>query len=294
MWKINVCVCTYKRIALLKRLLTKLEKLNTDNLFSFVIVVVDNDSELSAHSVVEEFAKQTDIETIYCSESRQNIALARNKALQNSKGDFIAFIDDDEFPDSNWLLMMLKTIETYQVAGVLGPVRPHFDEPPPDWILKGHFCERPEYPTGRIMDWNECRTGNLLFRRSIIAEMSEVFDPRFGTGGEDIDFFLRMAQKGHMFRWCNEGGVYETVPPERWTRTYMLKRALLRGKNILKLPSGKAILVAKSFIAMPGYILILPFTFIFGQHVFMKYCIKLCDHIGRILALVGLNPISER
>jgi hypothetical protein len=43
---------------------------------------------------------------------------------------------------------------------------------------------------------------------------------------------------GHVFRWCNEGLVYETVPQERWKRSYLVKRAMLRGRNILKLPIG--------------------------------------------------------
>ena len=144
------------------------------------------------------------------------------------------------------------------------------------------------------MEWAECRTGNLLFRRQILGGVEEVFKPEFGTGGEDIDFFLRMTRLGHVFRWCNEGVVYETVPKERWKRSYLLKRAMLRGRNSLKLPAGRAGLVTRSFVAAPVYLMVLPFALMLGQHVFMKYCIKFCDHAGRILALLGLNPVRER
>ena len=291
---ISVCICTYQRPVLLKRLLDRLDQQRTDNQFSYSIIVSDNDSQLSAQSVIAEFIENSKIELIYCFESRQNIALARNKALEHATGEFIAFIDDDEFPEYDWLLMMLKTCEDYQVGGILGPVRPHFEETPPSWIIKGRFCDRPEYPTGRVMDWGECRTGNLLFQSSILNGVSEAFKPEFGNGGEDKDFFMRMTQQGHMFRWCNEGITYETVPQERWNRTYMLKRAMLRGKNILKHPTGRIGLVARSIVATPIYLLILPFTLLLGQHVIMKYCIKLCDHVGRLLALLGFNPVRER
>jgi hypothetical protein len=40
--------------------------------------------------------------------------------------------------------------------------------------------------------------------------------------------------------------------------------------------------------------MVLPFALILGHHVFMKYCIKFCDHAGRILTLLGLNPVRER
>jgi hypothetical protein len=207
----------------------------------------------------------------------------------------VAFIDDDEYPEDGWLAAMLEACERYQAAGVLGPVRPRFEEPPPRWIIDGRFWDRPEHGTGWIMDWQECRTGNVLFRRHILDELKQVFDPIFATGAEDTDFFRRMTGLGHVFRWCNEGVVYETVPKERCTRSYMLKRAMLRGRHSVNLPIGRVVrLVARSIVAAPVYLMMLPFTLLLGQHVFMKYCIKFCDHAGRLLTLLGLNPVRER
>jgi hypothetical protein len=173
-------------------------------------------------------------------------------------------------------------------------VRPHFATPPADWIVRGRFCERPEYPTGTVIGWDESRTGNVLFRRRILDGMAGPFDERFGTGGEDKDFFQRLAQAGRVFVWCNEAVVRETVPPDRCTRKYLLKRALLRGRNVLKLRVSRTKLLVKSVIAVPLYLIALPVLLLLGQHRFMKYFIKLCDHLGRLLAVVGLNPVHER
>jgi succinoglycan biosynthesis protein ExoM len=291
---VDVCICTYKRPLLLKRLLEALERQQSGRAFTFSIVVADNDAGRSAQEVVTLFSARSSINTVYCCESRQNIALARNKAIEYAQGEFIAFIDDDEFPADNWLALLLKACDDFQSAGVLGPVRPHFEQPPPPWIVKGGFCERPEYPTGTVMNWGECRTGNTLFRRAILEGVGEPFNQDFGTGGEDKDFFLRMSQRGFVFVWCNEAAAYETVPPSRWTRSYMIRRALLRGRNVLKHPTGRLEIVAKSVVAVPAYSLLLPFALMLGQQSFMKYCIKFCDHLGRLLALVGLNRINER
>jgi glycosyltransferase involved in cell wall biosynthesis len=291
---ISVCICTFRRAAMLKRLLGEIARQQTDGRFTYSIVVVDNDEQQSARPVVAEFTAKFPVETVYCFEPRKNIALARNTVLEHARGDYIAFIDDDEFPVPEWLQRMLKTCEEYQAAGVLGPVRPHFDEPPPRWIIDGRFCERPEHPTGRVMDWEESRTGNVLFQKRILNGAPQAFNPEFGNGGEDKDFFMRMTQQGYVFRWCNEGVTYETVPPSRWERKYMLKRALLRGKNILKHPTGRARLLAISAMAAPVYLVLLPPMLLLGQHRFMKYCIKFCDHLGRLLAFAGINPVSER
>jgi succinoglycan biosynthesis protein ExoM len=144
------------------------------------------------------------------------------------------------------------------------------------------------------MNWSECRTGNLLFRRAILEGVEEPFNPEFGTGGEDKDFFMRMSERESVFVWCNEAAAYETVPPCRWTRSYMIRRALLRGRNVLKHPTGRMEIIVKSLLAVPVYSLLLPFTLMFGHESFMKYCIKFFDHMGRLLALLGLNRVSER
>jgi succinoglycan biosynthesis protein ExoM len=291
---ISVCICTFRRPAMLRRLLVEVARQRTDDQFTFSIIVVDNDDQKSAQPVVAEVMEQFPVKMVYCHEARQNIALVRNKTLELAEGNWIAFIDDDEFPVSEWLLMMLKVCEEHQAAGVLGPVRPYFDESPPGWIIKGRFCERPEYPSGTVIPWDESRTGNVLFRRSIVDGMSPVFDLQFGNGGEDKDFFMRMNRLGHVFRWCNEGVTYESVPPARWTRSYMLRRALLRGKNTLKIRAGRARRLATSAVAVPIYSLVLLPAMLVGQHVFMKYCIKLCDHLGRLLAFARINPVNER
>src|SRR5216683_5139686 len=130
---ICVCVCTYKRPQFLDHLLQELGTQKTDGLFTYSIVVVDNDHLRSAEPVVSSFSTASNIPIKYCVEPRQNIALARNKAIENADGDFVAFIDDDEFPTKHWLLTLFKTCNEYDVDGVLGPVKRHFEEEPPRW-----------------------------------------------------------------------------------------------------------------------------------------------------------------
>src|SRR5271157_4036017 len=100
---ICVCICTYKRPQLLKRLLDELSTQETNSLFTYSIVVTDNDHLRSAELVVSDFAARSAIPVKYCLEPRQNIALARNKAIENASGEFVAFVDDDEFPAKRWL-----------------------------------------------------------------------------------------------------------------------------------------------------------------------------------------------
>ena len=265
-----------------------------DGQFTYSVVVADNDSQESAQQVVEEFSSASRMSVTYCFEPEQNIALARNKALQHAHGDFIAFIDDDEFPPDDWLLNLFKACMTFGVDGVLGPVNPHFENEPPEWVKKGKFFERPAYPSGYELTWGQSRSGNVLFRQEILSSVTTPFRSEFDTAGEDMDFFRRMMEKGHRFAWCNEAAVYEVVPSSRCTRRYLLRRALLRGSNFSKHPADRIRNGAKSLIAVPCYALALPVLAMFGQHMFLKYLIKLFDHASRLLAFVGWRVVTER
>src|SRR5215471_12037699 len=103
---ITVCICTYKRPRFLRRLLDELRIQDTEDQFSYSIVVADNDHLESAKPVVLEFLKGSSIPIKYCVEPRQNIALARNRAIENASGEYVVFIDDDEFPIRTWLLTL--------------------------------------------------------------------------------------------------------------------------------------------------------------------------------------------
>jgi hypothetical protein len=289
---IDVCVCTYKRPELLNRLLRELAGQETDGRFTYSVVVVDNDRLRSAEAVVLDFAATSTVSVTYDVEPMQNICLARNRGIAHAAGEFIAFIDDDEFPEKQWLLKLYQAADRDDVAGVLGPVKSHFDEKPPDWVIGCKFFDRPGHPTGFVIHWAEGRTGNVLLKRSILPPGELPFDPKFHRGG-DTDFFRRMDQKGHVFIWCDEAVVFEVVPPARWTRAFMLKRALLRGSITLKSPGFEVRSVGKSVVATVLYTAALPFTLLLGHHMFMNLLVRLCDHLGKILAFVGINPVRS-
>jgi succinoglycan biosynthesis protein ExoM len=287
---ISVCVCTYKRPELLAKLIGALQGQVDEGLFAYGIVVVDNDSAASARHTVEELRRRSAVPIDYYIESEQNIALARNKAVDNAEGDFIAFIDDDEVPSADWLVNLYKAFRVFKPDGVLGPVVPHYEKDTPEWVVTGKFYERPSHRTGDVLPWTNTRTGNVMLRKQVFASGENRFRREFGSGGEDRDFFKRMIAKGMRFVWCEEAPVYEEVTAERCTRSFMLRRALLRGQ----LPHFKKADFLRSLLAVPIYTAVLPLLFLTGHHVFMKYLIKDFDHIGRILSLFGVRLIKDK
>jgi glycosyltransferase involved in cell wall biosynthesis len=269
--------------------LTALEEQQTAGLFSHSVVVVDNDRLASAASVVHEFGRGSAIPVGYYIQPEQSIARARNTAVDHARGDFLAFIDDDEIPGPHWLLALYQARAAFAADGVLGPVIPAYEVDPPAWVRRGRFHERPSHDTGTVLHWTNTRTGNVLLRRGLFDHPPNRFRLAFGSGGEDRDFFRRMIADGHRFVWCDDAPVYEWIPADRCTRWSMVKRAFLRGQ----LPHFTRSDIVRSLLAIPVYTVSLPLLAVVGHHLFMKYLIRNCDHIGRVLSWCGVRIIKE-
>lgn len=308
--RITVCVCTYKRVEQLEKLLAAIAAQRSDDLFEIDCAVVDNDPAGSAQHLcdvaqallpaVSALMPTPALSIRYAVEPERNIAVARNRVCDLATGNHLAFIDDDELPERDWLLRMWRVLHECNADAVLGPVRPRFETEPPRWIVRSRVCERPSHPTGTALHWRQTRTGNVLLRRDVITETGIAFDPAYGTGGEDVDFFRRAAKAGKKFVWCEEAPAYELVPPARLRRRYYLKRAFLQGRISLKYATEQhtaaavARVAAKAFVAASAYTCLLPFLFLLGDHVGMRYLIKDCHHVSRLLAVFGFQHSANR
>lgn len=289
---VTICVCTFRRPQLLQATLESLQVLDTDNgSFTYSIAVADNDATGSARTTVEAFAARSGQAVAYAIEPRQNISLARNLAASLATGEFIAWLDDDEFATPGWLLHLYRTLITSRADGVLGPVAPVFRTTPPVWITKGRFFDKPRRKTGLAVSWDQASTANVLMRRSLLQYPEPAFREEFGSGCEDLDFFKRMGDRGHSFVWCDEALVRETVPPIRWRTRYLVRRALLRGRNGARLSGSREIL--KALVAIPSYSILIPLLAAFGKHHAVRFLMKWGDHVGLLIGLLRLPLLGK-
>lgn len=285
---------------MLSNLISKLQNQLTNNEFTYSTVVVDNDPNQSAKDIVNDLQAKSTMEIEYFCEPEQNIALARNRAVENAKGNFIAFIDDDEFPGNAWLVNLFNTYHMHKCYGVLGPVKPHFDGTPPTWLVRGQFCDRESHKTGTVLDWTKTRTGNVLINASTFREENMRFDPSLGrTGGEDQDFFKRLINAGKSFVWCNEAAVFETVPRERWSKSFYIKKNIQMGGRtgeIVKTDSFniKCLWLTKAAVSISFYSLILPFSILGGKHILMKCIFKDLYYISWVIGFFWRPIIKFR
>ena len=228
--RVGICITTYKRRDLLRQLLAGVAALTFYRvpMPDITVVVVDNDASRSADETCSTANLPWPLK--YVVEHQRGIAQARNRALREALDvDFIAFIDDDEFPTPEWLDELLWTQRCFAADVVCGPVLPSFAADVPNWVKTGGFFDRQIHNSGSSPD--VCRSGNVLIHRKIF-EGVEPFDERFGlTGGEDTQFFLRVRRAGYTIVSSAEAIVYERVSLSRANLRAVLRRGYQSGNS---------------------------------------------------------------
>lgn len=230
----SVCLCvpTFRRPVGLRKLLSHVEQLNYAGPLS--IIVVDNDAELHAGAdVVEQMRTGFRFSLTGRLESQRGHTYAYDHAFvaacrASDSADFIAVLDDDEYPDPNWLTEMVNVALRYDVEIVGGPVFPVFDTPD-HWLAKSGLYLPTRYQTGRVpMIYG---AGSMLIRRTTLEQyLDEPFLHDFAfTGGSDEEFFYRCRRDGRSFAWADEAHVFETTPQSRTTVGYLLRRMFRKG-----------------------------------------------------------------
>jgi succinoglycan biosynthesis protein ExoM len=223
---VSVCVCTYQRPKLLAELLDSLAK-QTFPLDKFEVIVVDNDQSASARSVIDEaIDRHTALRILYDIEPTQGISYARNRTVKIASGELLAFIDDDEVASENWLLSLVKTLDTCRADVVLGPVLPLYPIGTRDWVKESHFFERHRYKTEARISSNVGGAGNLLVKSAMLKfRYPQPFSEALArSGGEDHEAMRWLEGQGAKFFWCDEAEAHEVVPFSRQTLTYVLER----------------------------------------------------------------------
>lgn len=236
--EVGVCIATCARPEGLRALLNavaaqreSLRRLEAERQIrvGLRVIVVDNAGGL-ARPVVDEVCADLPWPVVYDEEPVPGFSAVRNRSVRHAAGcDLVAFVDDDEVPEPDWMARLLASRLDTGADVVTGPVLADYDDGIPDWVRRGAFHQRQRFPDATPLHF--ARTSNVLVRLDAVETLGDQpFDLRYGaTGGEDTHLFMRLAQTGHSIVWADHALVSERVPVERATLRWLLGREYRRG-----------------------------------------------------------------
>ena len=310
--RIAICVCTHGRTRELERLLGSLRgiELGSHPAESVELIVIDNRPNAETRALGREAAAGLPIGLHYAEEPEPGLTYARNRAVEVALArgaDFVAFIDDDDRPEPDWLVRLLEQQAANGADLVFGSWV--LDEEMPRWARESGIFRSPDKPKrdkGRRYGLPHFASGcNLLAGRRILEQVAAagpVFDHHFRfTGGEDKDFFIRAHHMGARLASADRSIIHRNHDPERYTVRGLLRRGFKNGCSQVNLAGfhgnlGRRLaLLAGALVKFSISLIILPFS-VFSRSFFMHHLYRMAKSSGIIYSSLtgrGINYYSS-
>ena len=299
MVEISVVIPCFDRLALLERTLRACFAQVAPGL-AWEIVAADNHPDRLCRALVEQLAAQSPVPLRHVAAGMRNIAQARNLGVAASAGRLIAFVDDDEAPEPEWLAQLAACLARTGADASFGPKYPVWEGAAPAWDPAGYFYTvdfgMDADAEIRPLDWWPPRgrglgTGNSMVRRDRCLVGATPFDEVFGrSGGEDTRLFLGLAQQGRRYVWCPGARVHEFNEAARLTPRYMsgrLRRSALHSASVRRAISRRPWLTRAGTLAIG-----LAQTGVYGGLYLATRRAKWGVQIGKGLGKLGLGELE--
>lgn len=226
---ITITICTFRR-SHIATTLQSLEAMQRPEDCAVSIVVIDNDDTPSAQELVGATAAAMTLPVRYVHQPGANISIARNAGLEAAATEWVAFLDDDEVVDPDWLVELVARQRETGADAVFGPSRARYAADAPDWMVKGDFHSQVAAPRAGVIETGH--TCNALLRWGDAPWQAERFALERGkSGGEDTEFFFRLRQFGARYAIAERAIVREDVPASRLSVTWLLHRRFRIGQS---------------------------------------------------------------
>jgi glycosyltransferase involved in cell wall biosynthesis len=244
----TVAIPTYNGAERIPQVLDKLlAQTGIENL-RWEVIVIDNNSRDRTPEVVKEYqAKFTQCKLKYFLETQQGLAFGRLKAVNEAKGKFVAFLDDDNLAEPDWVLQSYNFGEEHPLAGAWsGQIHGDFEVKPPDNFsqIQPFLAIREHGQKPFIFDADNLRLppgAALVIRKEAWLQSVPqhlAFTGRVGkslVAGEDTEVILHLYKSGWEIWYNPKMEIYHQIPHWRLERNYLLKIARACGLAIFQL-----------------------------------------------------------
>ncbi len=161
---------------------------------AFEIIVVDDGSPDGQNEVVAQYGQRVRL----VSQANGNAARARNAGLDQAQGDFIAFLDADDYWEPEKLARQVAVFEQYPEVVVVGSA--YFTQSPGD-VRKEAGVRKPSWCDCelRLRGQHIFRLATMMWTGTVIVRKRAIGEQRFVAGlepAEDRDFWVRLLQRG--------------------------------------------------------------------------------------------------
>ena len=230
---LTVIIVTYNRCQSLAKTLESVAGSSLPESVEWEVLVVDNNSTDQTRQVVEDFRFSYPGRFRYLREPNPGKSYGLNAGILASRGDILAFIDDDVTVESTWLQNLTAILLSGEWAGAGGRILLERNFTPPRWLaldgpwnmggmlagfdLGDKAGELHEAPYGTNMAFHKKMFEKYGLFRTDLGPSPNREIPR---PNEDTEFGRRLIAAGERLYYEPSAVVHHPVPQERLKREY--------------------------------------------------------------------------
>ncbi|MHC4268186.1 MAG: glycosyltransferase [Planctomycetota bacterium] len=182
---ISVILCVYNGARTIRKTFEGFKKLDYPN---YEVIVINDGSTDDTAKIASEY----DVQLI--NTENKGLSRARNTGFQAAKGEIVAYIDADAYPDPQWLKYLAFTFMNNSFVGVGGSNI----IPTESGCFEDCVDNSPGNPNHVLISDQEAEHipgCNMAFRKTALEAVGG-FDPTFSIAGDDVDICWKLQEKG--------------------------------------------------------------------------------------------------
>ena len=165
---------------------------------NYELLVIDDGSTDNTRQVLQPYSHVLR----YVYQNNQGVCAARNRGIKLAQGEYIAFLDADDFFLPGKLAAQLAVFKTQPNLGIVhsGWRRVNFQG---KTLIDVQLWESiPNLTVESWLKWKPVLPSAMMFRRQWLEKVGG-FDPQY-TVAEDVDLVLRLALAGCQAQWLRQ------------------------------------------------------------------------------------------
>jgi glycosyltransferase involved in cell wall biosynthesis len=237
----TVAIPTYNGENRLPKLLERLRTQKGVENLNWEIIIVDNNSKDNTATLIQNYQANWfhSFPLKYIFEPEQGAAFARQRAIAEAKGEIVGFLDDDNFPEENWIIEADKFAQAHPQAGAwASQIHGDFEVKPPENLKPILFYlaitergEQPQLyqprrngfpPSAGLVVRRKAWKDNVPTRLFLVGRVGSSM-----LGGEDAEALFYIHKAGWEIWYNPTMEVNHLIPSWRLEKNYLI--SLMRG-----------------------------------------------------------------